>query len=265
MDGGTAATAPESSAPGNVCQSAVVGGACTGKACSALIDNMSGPSAEAIPFTPPSCAGHGAWFAGMGGTPAGAITTPSPPSPFAYTALPGGPPPSGPTTATAGACFAGVTSAQQYQATSSMVVALASVSPTAAGNASALPVLIDASAYHGIEFWLWEANDALVPPPEFYLLVGDKAETKGFGICDGTFGGPKGCVGPVATLPPQPGWQFLQIPWSGFLSLPNTGSANEAALDPTTLTALDFQVQEFAPGATTGVTFNFCILALSFF
>jgi hypothetical protein len=96
-------------------------------------------------------------------------------------------------------------------------------------------------------------------------LANDRAETTGYGVCDtATYTGPTGCVGPVSTLTPQAGWQFVQVPWTSFVSLPNTGSANETALDPTSLTSFLFQVQEYAAGATVGVPFNFCVLELSF-
>jgi hypothetical protein len=220
-----------------------------------LIDDMSGTSAEHIPFVPPSCAANGSWYLAVGGTPAGMIA-PSTSSPFTYSTLPGGPPTQLPN-ATAGACVSGVTSPEQFNGTDSMFVNLA--------GAGGVPALIDASGYSGIEFYLWQDSTAVVPSGELYLLVDDKAETSGYGVCDGTYTGPTGCVGPVATIPAQAGWQKVTLPWSGFASLPNTGSDNETALDPTTLTSLDFQVQQDAAGVTSGVPFHFCVLDLQFY
>jgi hypothetical protein len=249
---------------GAVCPGSLVQGECTGTVCNPLIDNMSGPSATQIPFLPPSCAGSGYWFVFGGGSPAGTVTTPSPSSPFTYATLPGGPPSSGPTGASVGACFAGTTTPQQFK-TSGLQVVLAQ-SAVAIGDAGTLPALIDGSAYQGIEFWLWQASDGLIPAPEFWVLAADQAETRGYGVCDASANsGPTECVGPVMTLAPQAGWHFWQVPWTSFVSLQNTGSGNETALDPTTLTGFTFQVQEQAPGATTGVPFNFCVLALSFY
>jgi formylglycine-generating enzyme required for sulfatase activity len=249
---------------GAVCPGSVVQGECTGQACSAIIDDMSGPSATQIPFQPPSCAGSGYWSVAVGGSPAGTVTTPSPSSPFTYTTLPAGPPSTGPTAASVGACFAGTTTPQQYL-TSLLHVVLAQ-SSVAVGDAGTLPALIDASAYQGVEFWLWEASDELIPASEFWVLAADKAETRGYGVCDSSAtSGPNECVGPVKTIAPQAGWQFVQVPWASFVSIPNTGSENETALDPTTLTGFAFQVQEQAADASVGVPFNFCVLELSFY
>lgn len=240
------------------CPGSVVLGGCAGAACSPLIDDMK-ESATDIPFLPPACAGHGFWSAYVAGLPAGTITTPSPSSPFAYSVLPQGPPPdAGSSAASVGACLAGTTSSQQDGASGLFVVP----APTVFGDGG-LPALLNASPYQGIQFWLWQGMAS--PGPDFVAIADDKAETSGWGVCDPTAAGPSSCGGAQTVLTPHAGWQLVQLPWTAFLPIANFGGANEASLDPTTLTAFRFQVEELAPDAASGVPFDFCILDVSFY
>jgi len=240
------------------CPGSVVPGGCAGAACLPLIDDMN-ESATDIPFLPPACAEHGFWMAYVTGLPTGAITTPSPLSPFAYSALPQGPPlDAGSNTASVGACLAGTTSIQQDGASGLIVVP----APTVFGDGG-LPALLNASPYQGIQFWLWQALASA--GPDFVVVADDEAETSGWGVCDPTATGPTACGGAQTVLTPAAGWQRLQLPWTGFLPVANFGGANESSLDPTTLTAFQFQVEEFATDAASGVQFDFCILDVSFY
>lgn len=233
-------------------------GGCAGAACSPLIDDMRG-SATDIPFLPPACAEHGFWIAYATGTPAGTLTTPSPSSPFEYTSLPAGPPPdAGSDAVSLGACLAGTTSIEQDSASVLTVVP----APSVFGDGG-LPALINASPYQGIQFWLWLATASA--GPDFIVVAEDMAETSGWGVCDPSAAGPTACSGAQTPLTPVAGWQLVELPWTGFVPIPSSGGANETALDPTSLTEFQFEVEELATDAGAGTPFDFCILDLSFY
>ncbi len=85
-------------------------------------------------------------------------------------------------------------------------------------------------------------------------------------MCDPTATtGPSACGGTRASFAPQAGWQLVKVPWTSFVPAPTYGGGNETSLDPTTLTRFDFQVQQAAANASVGVTFDFCVLDLTFY
>jgi hypothetical protein len=263
-DGGVDATLPgsglgldageQSDGP---CPGTAVGSGCAGRACSAIIDDMTGPSATNLPFPAPSCASPGFWFA-SNDTDAGTIATPSPASPYTYSPLPDGPPSALPG-ATLGACMTGVTSPVQYVTSREGVVFAPS---SVVGDASALPAIVDASSYQGVQFWLWEPSVA--PDISMFVALFDKNSTKGWGICNpAAVSDPTSCYASNANLTQQVGWQLVQLPWSSFVTSTAGGNSNEATVDPHTLTALHFRAENI--GTTGGAAYNYCVLELSFY
>jgi hypothetical protein len=156
------------------------------------------------------------------------------------------------------------------------------------------PALIDASAYDGLQFWLWvsPATAAAVSSSLVVELV-DRNQLLGGGVCDsdaslGTacgfaaadvYGSVAGLAqgagallgggdgGVLTTL--SGGWQLVQAPWLSFVSNPGSGGLNEAAVDPTTLAFLNIAVQQY-PVPSTGqgsgnISFDFCVYDLSFY
>jgi hypothetical protein len=255
-DGGAVLDAGPLAADGG-CPGTVVGNGCAGPACSTLIDDMTGSSATRILFPPPSCAQPGLWFA-TNDTDAGTIAAPSPASPYSYSSLPDGPPPGVPN-ATRGACMTGVTSPVQYVSSREGVIFAPS---SAVGDAGSLPALIDASAYQGIQFWLWEPSVA--SEIAMFAALFDKNSTRGWGICNpAAVGDPTSCYASNATVPQQAGWQLVQLPWTNFMTSSAGGNANETTVDPHSLTMLHFRAENI--NAAGAAAYNYCILDLSFY
>jgi hypothetical protein len=149
-----------------------------------------------------------------------------------------------------------------------------------------LPALIDASAYSGIQFWLWVSPDTVAGvSPNFQVWLSDKNETAGFGVCDETVmsATPRSCgaaqaapaqaATPASTMGPflgadggalalSAGWQLVQVPWANFLTNPTWGGAWETAVDPKTLTSLVFWVVHVSGPA---IPYNFCVYQVSFY
>jgi hypothetical protein len=270
---------------------------CTGPAAEALIDDMSGSS---ISLTPPSCGAKGAWavsnwsadptFPGSFTVPSGDPTTLLECGSLCqslYSPLPAGFPGAVGTGDDGGApgpqamCVAGLTGTSQYDG-AGMFLELAF-----SGTSVSHPALIDASAYGGIEFWLWVSpSTAASVGPTFLVQLIDKNQIPEGGVCDANDSGVNACAAAMAGLSGSPaaearragtlytddsselrllagGWQHVRAPWSSFVASPWWGGANEQTVDPRTLAGMSFFVsQDNVSGPA--VPFDFCIYQLSF-
>jgi hypothetical protein len=254
------------------------GGGCKGTAAGqTLIDDMSAPTGTAIRLMPPSCAQQGTWFdyPGAGG---GTIN----PTPFAFSSVPAGlPADAGVSASDAGspdaaasdggdggrpgpkaACVNGATGTAAYSSTG-MGFNLATV-PNPDGGFST-PVPIDASSHTGIQFWAWGAGDAGMQ--SVTVQARDKYETPGLGVCDPSAGGSTACGASQKSETFVAGWQLIQIPFLTFAPNPGYGDANEPnmALDSSSLTQIQWQVQLASPDGGAPVPFNFCVYNVSFY
>ena len=258
---------------------------CSGPATEATIDDMTAATAT-ITFTPPPCATKGEWVTYADGYADGTGTiTPSTTEAFTYSALPD---PAGLPTGVVtvsdprAACVKGSTNTTQYEG-ALMDVYLGHSTPASDGTSS--PALIDASAYTGVQFWLWaSASTAAALSDSFNPQLFDKNETLIFGICDGMLSGQFGCGGGRAAVSGSAiaatlyagalktpggvnatisaGWQLIQVPFSSFAINPYDGIGNEAAVDPTMLTFLRFEVSN---AAAASVAFDYCVYDVSFY
>jgi hypothetical protein len=269
--------------------------ACNGSAAGqTLVDDMSAPSGTGIAFqptfTPGACGQVGGWF----DYPAtGSSTTPISPSPLVFSPLPAGlSTDAGVMTLDAGdggdasdaeggsngpraVCVTGITGATQYS-TSGVGFNFATTSNPAGGTPIAVP--IDASSHTGISFWIWGGGDA--GAQSVILSLADLNETAGFGqpgtqtatgqLCNGGTNGVgsglTACGGPRSQITVAGGWQHIQIPFANFAVVSGFGSGNEndGHVDPTTLTQLQWQIQEPVADAS-GVPYDFCIYGVSFY
>jgi hypothetical protein len=288
-------TNPLTCTPSAYCESPSDGGGgnltiCSGPATEATIDDM---TASTITFTPPSCATKGEWFTYVDGYADGTGTiTPATTQAFTYSALPdpAGLPAGVVAVSDAGAggvpgpmaaCVKGSTNTTQYEG-ALMAVQLGNSRPAPDGTSS--PAMIDASAYTGIQFWLWASADTASAISEsFEAQLHDKNETLIFGICNGLQGqfgcGPGiaavsgsaiaalfssgallGADGGNATV--SAGWQLIKTPFVNFIPYYYYGGGNETAVDPKTLTIVRFEI---ANAAAASVAFDYCVYDLAFY
>jgi hypothetical protein len=261
--------------------------ACTGSAAGlTLIDDQSAPTGTAIALktvlTPAACGNTGTWFDynSTGGTVTSPVGT------FAFSTQPAGLPadagvptldasvsadggdagPLGPRAA----CFNGVTGPAQY-ATSGEGLNFVTLPSPDGGNALQVP--IDASSHTGVQFWAWGGGDA--GTQSIIVALSDKNTTPGLGtpgmmtgtgqFCDPTNGGATACGQATHTVQFAAGWQLIKIPFALFADNPGYGEMNETGLDPTSLTQLQWQIQQPVADAGGGVPFNFCIYGISFY
>ena len=280
---------------------------CTGPATGTLIDDMSGSS---ISLTPPACGTKGFWWAATGGddsaapgsltVPLGGAATVSDCGSLCqniYSPLPAGFPGSGATedagaTIDVGAsgdagetpgpqamCIAGQTGARQYAwATANLMLAQG-------GATDPSGALIDASAYSGIEFWMWVSpSTAASVSASFLAQLIDKNQIPEGGVCNVNSNGTTACASVSAGISGSTatqvrgagplfaedgsvltalsgGWQHVRAPWSSFLPNPYWGGANEQTVDPRTLAGMTFLVDNVSGPA---VAFDYCIYQLSF-
>jgi hypothetical protein len=265
---------------------------CSGEVTEATIDDM---TASTITFTPPSCATKGEWDTFVNGT--GTITPPATGA-FVYSALPdpaglpvgvlaaadaGGATGTGPMAA----CVTGSTDAIQYDE-ADLGVQLGNSTPPDGGLSS--PPLIDASAYTGVQFWLWASpSTAAALSANLQVQLADKNETEIFGICNvnAPLGVPMqlGCGRATATVSGNAasvafndpgvlhgadggnativaGWQLIQVPFVNFVTNTYYGGGNESVADPTKIAAIGFSIQNVAAAA---VAFDYCIYDLAFY
>ncbi len=261
--------------------------ACTGTPTTALIDDESAPTGTAIAgkstLSPVGCGNTGTWF-----DYSATITAPNPTAntPFVFSSQPAGLPADAgiPATSDAGvaeggivgpraACIAGSTSTSQYN-TSGVGLNFATLPPPDAG-VNALQVPINASSYTGVQFWIWGGGDA--GSQSIIVALSDQNETPGLGpagtvtptgqFCDSSPTAPSATACGQTTHPitVAAGWQFVQIPYTLFANNPGYGNLNETMLDPTTLTQLQWQIQQPAADAAAGVSFDFCLYGVSFY
>lgn len=274
---------------------------CTGPATGALIDDMSG---SGISLQPPSCGTKGTWFAGSSGP---LTNPPGDPATLGscgsacqslYSPLPAGFPGSiasadgGVTPGAQAMCIAGQTGTAQYSG-GGLTLVLAWSSPVPATGVVSLddgtlphPVLVDASAYAGIELWLWVSPDVAASVGSgLFVALTDKNQVPEGGVCDVRDAGAKACSFASAVVSPtmaaahssgrlfaddggklaalSGGWQHVWAPWSSFTTNPYYGGANEAKVDPRALAWLKVFVEtDNATGP--GIPFNFCIHDLRF-
>jgi hypothetical protein len=164
--------------------------------------------------------------------------------------------------------------------------------PSSNGTTVPPPVLIDASRYNGIQFWLWISTDTVggVNSTLEVTLV-DENELQGGGVCaadasqsslatacgqasdaaiDGSVvdqaqsaGALVGADGGVLNSFTS-GWQLVEIPWSNFLTNPGYGCSNESSVDPTALAFVGVIAQQGA-SPTSAVSFDFCVADLAFY
>lgn len=289
---------------------------CQGPATGALIDDMSGSN---ISLAPPSCGTRGNWTLEWdpdadGGVP---ITNPAifgskDAAKIAYhcgslceniySPLPSGFPGTV-AVADAGArgpmamCIAGTTPATLYEgAEMDLWFGHAGDMPDGgmywdSVNEVLVPqvALIDASAYSGIQFWLWVSADTVTGmSAAFAVSLGDKNETAGCGVCDPNSSTETACgaasaaaviVGSDTTAGPllnsdgvqltslSAGWQLVRVPWASFHLNQWWGGLNETAVDPKLLTYIVFRVQQgLDPDAgLVPVAFDYCVYQLSFY
>jgi hypothetical protein len=287
-------TNPPTCKPSAYCESPLRDGGsgsltiCSGAATEATIDDMTAPT---ITFTPPSCATKGEWSTYAGGT--GTITPPDS-KVFVYSALPdpAGLPAGVLAASDAGdsglsgpkaACASGSTDTVQYH-DNDLGVQFGNSILTDGGTSA--PALIDASAYTGVQFWLWtSASTASAVSENLVVQLGDKKESPIFGICNPrsvttqlgcgaagagvsgssaavTFGSGTipGVDGGNATI--VAGWQLIKIPFVNFAINPYDGIGNETALDTTTLSNFNFVIFNSVAAA---VAFDFCVYDLAFY
>ncbi len=264
-----------------------------------LIDNMTAADGTQIQFkpsfTPDGCADTGTWFAYKGGDGT------TEPNPFTFSALPSAPSSSGtgmtpmPSTTDAGtsrtsadasvreggsavrseagaaeggsvqtagqkgACIKGKTGSKQYD-TSGMGLNFATI--TGSGNGGDdLPAAIDGSAFTGFQFEAWSGlatQTVIVDAP-------DKAQTPGYGVCDPADTSTKACGGATSSITLKQGWQTVQVAFKSFQLNKYYGGGNETAFDPTTITQLQWQVQQSSADAGAGADFDFCVYNVSFY
>jgi hypothetical protein len=157
------------------------------------------------------------------------------------------------------ACINGVTGSTQYN-TSGMGLNLATIPSPDGGNATQVPV--NASSYTGVQFWTWGSADG--GTQNIIVQLPDKQETAGLGVCDNTVPGHE-CGGATLGITVAPGWHFQQVAFSTTAINPNYGNLNEAAIDPTTLTQVQWQIQQATADAGAGTPFNFCVYGVSFY
>jgi len=272
---------------------------CTGPATGTLIDDMSGSS---ISLAPPACGTTGYWYAGTGGAP-GTLTVPlggaatlSNCGSFCqplYSPLPAGfPEPiatvdagaavdAGATPSPQAMCVAGQTGAQQGAwATANLVFAQADSTYSSVA-------LIDASAYSGIEFWMWVSpSTATSVNASFLVKLIDENQIPAGGVCNVNSNGATACAGASAGISGSVitqsqsagplladtgsmltslsgGWQHVRAPWSSFVTNPGWGGANERTVDPQALEEVNFLVAQSDPSGAA-VAFDYCIYQLSF-
>jgi hypothetical protein len=246
---------------------------------------MSAPTGTAISFTAPTCGAKGTWFdyTATGGTVGNPPIAPANPSPtMTFSPLPASLPAEAGTPATSdasvpeggisgpkAACISGATGTTPYS-TEGMGLNFGTSPSPDGGNG--IPVLIDASSHAGIQFWTWGGADA--GTQTVIVALGDKNETPGLGVsgqptgtgtfCDPTVNGPTSCGAATHNVTIGPGWNLVTIPFTAFADNMYYGGMNEAALDPTSLTQLQFQVQLTSPDGGAPVPFNFCVYNISF-
>jgi hypothetical protein len=96
-------------------------------------------------------------------------------------------------------CVAGLTGTSQYDG-AGMILELAF-----SGTSVSHPALIDASAYGGIEFWLWVSpSTAASVGPSFLVQLFDKNQIPEGGVCDANDSGVKACAAAMAGLSGSP-------------------------------------------------------------
>jgi hypothetical protein len=283
---------------------------CTGPAAGALIDDMSG---SRISLAPPACGAKGAWYVGTwenSATSPGELTTPPGNPRFLgscgdlcqslYSPRPAGFPEVTSSEGDGGSpgpeamCIAGHTGASQYDGAGMFLeLAFSGTGPAVNLDASdglassTPPALIDASAYAGIEFWLWVSPEtAKSVGASFIVQLVDKNQTYLGGVCDGLDTGTQACAaasaalsGSVASTPRNAGtlladdgseltaltggWQHVRAPWDSFTTNPSWGGANELVVDPQTLAYLGFLVTQDSPSGPA-LAFDYCVYQLSF-
>jgi hypothetical protein len=247
------------------------------------IDDQSAPTGTQIKlsptFTPAACGMAGTWF----DYPMGMIT----PSPFTFSSQPTGIPAEAGVTVSDAAvaeggiagpravCVSGVTGASQYSTSGVGLNFATTPAPDAGVNAQQVP--LNASSHTGIQFWAWGGGDA--GTQSVFVSLADLNETAGFGppttptatgqLCnggtDGVGTGATACGGARTSASIASGWQLITIAFTQFTPISGFGSANEAALDPSTLTQLQWQIQQPVADAAAGVPYNFCIYGVSFY
>jgi len=148
------------------------------------------------------------------------------------------------------------------------------------------PALVDASAYAGIQFWLWVSPDtAASVGSSLFVGLADRNQIPEGGVCDVHDPGAKACSFAAAVVSAgmaqnhgsgrvfaddgsklgtlSGGWQHVWAPWSSFTTNPYFGGANEAKVDPSALAWLELFVEEDSTSGP-GVPFDFCIYDLGF-
>jgi hypothetical protein len=114
-----------------------------------------------------------------------------------------------------------------------------------------LQVPVNASSYTGIQFWIWGSADG--GTQNIIVQLPDKQETAGLGVCDNTV--PVQCGGATANITVAPGWHFQQLPLATFIINPSFGIMNEMTIDTTTLTQVQWQIQQTTADAGAGTPF----------
>ena len=271
----------------------------------ALIDNQSAPTGTRIAFSPtfmPTICGMvGTWYdynSGSGAT-MGTIGPSDSMGRYVFSALPPGLPADagvpmtdsgatergaedsadggadGSATSAKGACVNGVTGSALYN-TSGLGFNFTRVPGTDGGvGGSPIQAPVNASSYTGIQFWVWGAADG--GTQSVFLSLADINETQGFGspgtptrtgfLCDPANAGATACGATRASVTFGAGWTLEQVAFRSLNPIPGYGSSNESSsmVDPSTLTWLQWQIQQVVDDAGAGVPFNFCIYGLSFY
>jgi hypothetical protein len=178
-------------------------------------------------------------------------------------------------------CIAGQTGARQLAwATAGLVFANADSTYSSVA-------LIDASAYSGIEFWMWVSpSTAASVNASFLVQLIDENQIPEGGVCNVNSNGATACSGASASVSGSVaavhqgagplfaedgsvltalsgGWQHVRAPWSSFRPNPYWGGANERTVDPRGLEEVDFLVLQGDPNRAA-VVFDYCIYQLSF-
>ncbi len=178
-------------------------------------------------------------------------------------------------------CIAGQTGARQLAwATAGLVFANADSTYSSVA-------LIDASAYSGIEFWMWVSpSTAASVNASFLVQLIDENQIPEGGVCNVNSNGTTACAAASAGISGSTttqsqgagplfaedgsvltalsgGWQHVRAPWSSFLPNPYWGGANERTVDPQTLAQVYFLVAQDVPNGAA-VAFDYCIYQLSF-
>ena len=147
--------------------------------------------------------------------------------------------------------------------------------------------LIDASAYSGIEFWMWVSpSTATSVNASFLVKLIDENQIPAGGVCNVNSNGATACAGASAGISGSVitqsqsagplladtgsmltslsgGWQHVRAPWSSFVTNPGWGGANERTVDPQALEEVNFLVAQSDPSGAA-VAFDYCIYQLSF-